>query len=76
MSGTNPRISIDLSEVEKQLKEAGARPESFNWYQQIQSEGEALQQHQSKVSLIQSDKLSEPGKEASMTFTTIAWLLV
>ncbi len=38
MSGTKPRDSIDLSEGEKQLKEAGARPESFNWYQQIQSE--------------------------------------
>ena len=33
MSGTNSRDSIDLSEEEKQLKEAGVRPESFNWYQ-------------------------------------------
>ena len=150
MSGTNPRDSIDLDELERQLKEAGAIPENFNWDQQIQSETpqtdpkielleniqslmlpieadldninaqtqklqqnflsqldnserrltnqltaigqdlakvkqdlmtlesqiESLQQHQSKVSLIQSDKFSEPGKEASMTFTTYAWLLV
>ena len=150
MSGTNPRESIDLDELERQLKEAGAIPENFNWYQQIQSETpqpnpkieileniqslmlpieadldnlnaqtqklqqnflsqldnnelrltnqltavrqdlakvkqalltienqvEALQQHQSKAPLIQSDKLKEPGKEASMTFTTYAWLLV
>ena len=38
MGGTTPRISIDLSDEEKQLKEAGARPENFNWYQQIQSD--------------------------------------
>ena len=38
MSGTNPRDSINLSEGEKQLKETGVRSESFNWYQQIQSE--------------------------------------
>ena len=30
MSGTNPRDSIDLDELERQLKEAGARPENKN----------------------------------------------